>query len=130
MIRSPVDSFMGIDLRCPGCGREAGEGARFCEWCGSNLVPPVVVSSPIVMQSRAPITTPMYIIIIGIVVILIGGVVYSVSWSQTMHEFMDDPFADSDPFDGFFDLMMLSYVIMTIGTILLFVGMILLVLNE
>jgi uncharacterized membrane protein len=130
MIRSLVDSLMGIHLRCSGCGREVGGGARFCEWCGANLVPPVVESSPIVMQSRKPIPPPLYLIIIGIVIILIGAILYVVAWSQTMNDFMDDPFADSDPFDGFFDLMMLSYIIMAIGTVLLFVGMILLVLNE
>lgn len=118
-------------MKCPGCGREVGDGARFCEWCGTNLVLPAVEGSPIVMQGKKPLPSPVYLIIIGIIVIVAGGIVYAVAWSQTMNDLWEDPmYPDSNPFDGLFDLMMLSYIVMAIGTVLVFVGMILLVMNE
>jgi hypothetical protein len=29
-----------VGLRCPGCGREMFDGARFCQYCGTNMYPP------------------------------------------------------------------------------------------
>jgi len=74
----------------------------------------------------------MFLVIIGIVVIAVGGLIYAVAWTETVNSnWWDDPYStDPDPFNGFLDLMMVSYVVMSIGTVLLFVGMILLVLNE
>jgi hypothetical protein len=92
---------------------------------------PAVEGSPIVMQGKKPLPSPVYLIIIGIIVIVAGGIVYAVAWSQTMNDLWEDPmYPDSNPFDGLFDLMMLSYIVMAIGTVLVFVGMILLVMNE
>jgi hypothetical protein len=129
LIGSDDASHLGNSVRCPGCGREVGE-ASYCEYCGAYLATPAVVSSPAVAQTEKTMPSQLYIVIIGIAVIIVGGVIYAVAWTDTMNDFWDDPFADDSSFDSMFDLMMASYIIMSIGTVTLFIGLILLVINE
>jgi uncharacterized membrane protein len=83
------------------------------------------------MKARAPFPTPLYLVIVGIAMIAVGGVMYAVAWADSFNDIWEDPmFPDNNSFDGFWNLMMASYIIISIGTVLLFIGMILLVLNE
>ena len=92
---------------------------------------PAVVSSPYVEQAKKPLPSALYVVIIGIVVTIIGGVVYAVAWTQTMDDIWNDPnFPDTGSIDSMFGLMMVSYVIMSLGTVILFIGLILLVIHE
>jgi len=122
---------MRICLRCPGCGREAREGAVFCEWCGASIVTPAFVSSPVELPSKKELPSALYVVVIGIVIIAVGGVLYAIAWTESMSaDWWEDPTTSIDTFGGLFDLMMLSYIVMSIGTVILFIGLILLVMNE
>ena len=118
-------------MKCRGCGREVRDDVMFCEWCGTSMSLPAVESSQTVLKAKTPFPTPLYLVIIGIAMIAVGGVIYAVAWSETLNHMWDDPMnPDVGSFGEFFDLTMASYIIMAIGTVLLFVGMILLVMNE
>jgi uncharacterized membrane protein len=122
-------------MRCPGCGREARGDAKFCEYCGTGLAAPIAEISPIEMPRHArPMPGGVWLVIIGIVVMVAGGVIYAFALTQMVDSTSDwwsDPSnPNEDPFNGAMDAMMVSYIVMCLGTVLLFIGLILLVIHE
>ena len=83
--------------------------------------------------AKKDIKTPLAIVILGIVIIIVGVIIYAWAISNAVHGITDtdpnDPFGSMDQFMADASLMMASYAIMAIGGIVFLVGLILLILK-
>ena len=124
-------------MRCGNCGRVSSDGAIFCESCGSRMGMPQYGMMPAQPMSLEPakkdIKTPLAIVILGIVIIIVGVIIYAWAISNAVHNVTDtdpsDPFGSMDQFMADASLMMASYAIMAIGGLVFLVGLILLILK-
>jgi len=124
------------DLRCYNCGFENVDRAAYCERCAAPLggATPGQIYAP--QQQRAPALEenwrlPMFVLILGIAIAVVGVIVYVLGFHSMMSDASDpnwDPFVE-DGFMASFDLLLLSYVIMGVGGIIFFMGLIWLVLK-
>src|SRR5215216_1583663 len=48
----PPAGLLGTAMRCPSCGNENREGARFCDSCGTELIAESGVAEPAVAEPR------------------------------------------------------------------------------
>jgi cbb3-type cytochrome oxidase subunit 1 len=83
--------------------------------------------------AKKDIKPPLAIVILGIVIVIVGVIIYAWAISNAVHGFTDtdpnDPFGSMDHFMADASLMMASYAVMAIGGIVFLVGLILLILK-
>jgi len=124
-------------MRCATCGRVSSEGAIFCESCGSRLGMPqygMMQAQPMSLEpAKKDIKTPLAIVILGIVIIVVGVMIYAWAMSNAVHNVTNtdpnNPFGTVDQFVADASLMMASYAVMAIGGLVFLVGLILLILK-
>jgi hypothetical protein len=124
-------------VRCGNCGRVSSDSAIFCESCGSRLGMPqyeMMSSKPVSLQpAKKDIKMPLAMMILGIVIVIVGIIIYAWAMSDAIYNAADanpnDPFGSMDPFMTDLSAVMASYATMAIGGIVFIVGLVLLILK-
>ena len=124
-------------MRCPACGRPNPDDYAFCSTCGGRLgatsYAPAAEPPSLVEPAKKDIKAPVACMIIGVVVVVVGIIIYGLAITNVFQGFTDtDPM---NPFSGFEDvshdmgLIFASYGVMAVGGIIFFVGIVLLVMR-
>lgn len=91
-------------MRCPSCGRDNGEGVRFCQWCGAAFVPPVTFAPSVPYQyppsNKDNNTVLIAIAVIVVILAVIGVVVLASLLSPEAHLRADLSFSASNDNPG------------------------------
>ena len=113
----------------------SSEGAIFCESCGNRFGMPQYGMMPTQPMSLEPakkdIKAPLAIVVLGIVLIIVGVIIYAWAMSNAVHNVTNtdpnDPFSSMDQVMADASLMMASYAVMAIGGLVFLVGLVLLI---